>query len=213
MMDRRGVNGAEATSTRGACSSKAGKSSSATSVAERQTVGTLVTLELGLPLTVRTLGILVPAYYFSHLDMSQRRMDLDERSELRFGSVDFLVGKEYWVQENQAAPGSKPREPVPLNYIFAIDVSWTSARCGLVGEVVKGLRELLYPTSVEGEEAKPCGLPHGSKIGIITFDRTVQYFNLKVSQGDTENGRRICANSLECVVYPRSGTDARCARH
>lgn len=148
--------------------------------------------------------------------MSQRRMDLDERPELRFGSVDFLVGKEYWVQENQATPGSKPREPVPLNYVFAIDVSWTSARCGLVGEVVKGLRELLYPTNEEGEEPKPCGLPLGSKIGIVTFDRTVQYFNLKVSHsGFTPRSMQyFCkAHTRSPSVDTRSSPNACRARY
>lgn len=119
--------------------------------------------------------------YFSHLDMSQRRMDLDQRPELQFGSVDFVVGKEYWVQENPTSPGASPREPTPLHYIFAIDVSWTSVRCGLIKEVVKGLRELLYPTEEEVAEGRSTGLPAGAKIAIMTFDRTVQFFNLKVS--------------------------------
>lgn len=116
--------------------------------------------------------------------MSQRRMDLDQRPELRFGSVDFVVGKEYWVQENPTAPGASPREPTPLHYIFAIDVSWTSVRCGLIKEVVEGLRELLYPEASETEPvdgSKPAGgLPAGAKIAIMTFDRSVQFFNLKV---------------------------------
>ena len=107
-------------------------------------------------------------------------MDLEERPELRFGSVDFVVGKEYWVQENPTAPGSSPREPSPLHYIFAIDVSWTSVRCGLVKEIVKGLRELLYPTEEEIGEGRHTGLPAGAKIAIMTFDKTVQFYNLKV---------------------------------
>jgi protein transport protein SEC24 len=119
--------------------------------------------------------------YFSHLDMSQRRMDLDQRPELQFGSVDFVVGKEYWVQDNPTSPGASPREPTPLHYIFAIDVSWTSVRCGLIKEVVKGLRELLYPTEEEVAEGRSTGLPAEAKIAIMTFDRTVQFFNLKVS--------------------------------
>lgn len=124
----------------------------------------------------------VSSEYFGHLDMSQRRMDLDERPELRLGSVDFVVGKEYWVQDDPSIPGSVPREPQPLNYVFAIDVSWTSAQCGLVGEVVSGIRKLLYPTQREGDTEPPeCGVPKGSKVAIMTFDRTVQFFNLSVS--------------------------------
>ncbi|GAA6050283.1 hypothetical protein JCM3770_002770 [Rhodotorula araucariae] len=122
--------------------------------------------------------------YFSHLDVSQRRIDLDERPELRSGSVDFVVNREYWVQDNPNVPGSKPRTPTALHYIFAIDVSWTSVRCGLVAEVVKHLRDLLFPPK-EGQEPdengmiEKTGLPVGAKVAIMTFDRTVQFFNLK----------------------------------
>ncbi|KAK4048375.1 COPII coat Sec23p-Sfb3p heterodimer component [Microbotryomycetes sp. JL221] len=123
--------------------------------------------------------------YFSHLDMSQRRMDLDQRPELRLGSIDFIVGKDYWVQKNPTLPTSEVKEPVPLNYVFAIDVSWTSMRCGLVQQVVKGLRELLYPETKLDDQGQPqsqqtsTGILPGCKIGIITFDKTVNFFNLR----------------------------------
>lgn len=124
---------------------------------------------------------LVSPEYFGHLDMSQRRLDLDQRPELRLGSVDFVVGKEYWVQDSSPTSPLPPREPAPLSYVFAIDISWTSARCGLVAEVVSGLRHLIYPEEVEGRETSK-GLPKGSKVAIVTFDRTVQFYNLKVSE-------------------------------
>ncbi|KAK4053375.1 COPII coat Sec23p-Sfb3p heterodimer component [Microbotryomycetes sp. JL201] len=117
--------------------------------------------------------------YFSHLDMSQRRMDLDQRPELRQGSVDFLVGKDYWVQKNPSLPTSEAREPVPLNYVFAIDVSWTSMRCGLVKEVVEGLRELLYPSKDSDGQDSGSRIAPGCRIGILTFDKTVNFFNLR----------------------------------
>lgn len=144
--------------------------------------------------------------------MSQRRMDLDQRPELQFGSVDFVVGKEYWVQENPTTPGASPREPKPLHYIFAIDVSWTSVRCGLIQEVVKGLRELLYPTEEERAEGRSTGLPAGAKIAIMTFDRTVQFFNLKVSLSihATEPGQLLTCPS---TAWTRPGADARRARY
>lgn len=116
----------------------------------------------------------VTSDYYSHLDMSQVRMDIDERPELRLGSVDFVVGKEYWVQDPSLGPNAPPREPQPLSYVFAIDISFGAVQCGLVREVVAGIRELLYPTS------DTCALPVGAKIAIMTFDRAVQFFNLKV---------------------------------
>ncbi|GAA5924616.1 hypothetical protein JCM3775_005423 [Rhodotorula graminis] len=122
--------------------------------------------------------------YFSHLDMSQRRMDLDDRPELRSGSVDFVVNRDYWVQDNPNVPGSQPREPSALHYVFAIDVSWTSVRCGLVAEVCRHLRELLFPPPADKEPdenglIEKTGLPEGAKVAIMTFDRTVNFFNLK----------------------------------
>lgn len=118
--------------------------------------------------------------YFGHLDMAQRRLDINDRPELRLGSVDFVVGKDYWVQESDPASTLPPREPSPLSFVFAIDISWTSGRIGLVQEVVEGLKELLYPEVIEGQPA-PLRLPAGSKIAIMTFDKTVQFYNLKVS--------------------------------
>ncbi|GAA6041073.1 hypothetical protein JCM8097_004706 [Rhodosporidiobolus ruineniae] len=128
--------------------------------------------------------------YFSHLDMGQRRMDLDQRPELRLGSIDFAVNREYWVQDNARVPGGagEPREPKPLSYIFAIDVSWSAVQSGLVKSVASSLRELLYGPREGEEEKNPDGtpveeprkgLPEGAKVAIVTFDRTVQFYNLK----------------------------------
>lgn len=123
--------------------------------------------------------------YFSHLDMSQRRMDLDQRPELRQGSVDFVVNRDYWVQDNPNLPGSQPREPKPLHYVFAIDVSYTSVQSGLVKEICTHLKDLLFPPKegdVEDNGVFPPrrGLPVGARVAIMTFDRTVQFYNLKV---------------------------------
>ena len=84
------------------------------------------------------------------------------------------------MQEPSTSPAPPvARNPTPLHYIFAIDISWTAGRCGLVQEVVAGLKALLYPEEYEGEAPRK-GLPDGAKIAIMTFDRTVQFYNLKV---------------------------------
>lgn len=133
--------------------------------------------------------------YFSHLDMSQRRIDLDQRPELRSGSVDFVVNRDYWVQDDPNVPGSLPRAPTPLHYVFAIDVSWTSIQCGLVAEIAKHLKELLFHEEGDHASSGPhlgrSGLPVGAKVAIVTFDRTVQFYNLKVrSKRGTVQGFR-----------------------
>ncbi|KAI5477132.1 protein transport protein SEC24 [Pseudohyphozyma bogoriensis] len=128
----------------------------------------------------------VASSYFSHLDMSQRRIDLDQRPELRLGSVDFVVGPSYYVQDHHPPSTSTSfgsstarlpptsRVPEPMKYVFAIDISWSAGRCGLVKEAARGIKELLYP-----EDGSPSGLPVGAKVAIMTFDKAVMFYNLK----------------------------------
>lgn len=167
-----------------------------------------------------SLDNIVPQEYFSHLDpQTGRRLDVQERPELSCGSVDFVVPKEYWVQPNvseasaaaellSASTSAPPRRnqqatatqeeqesspnrpPEPINIIFAIDVSWTAGRSGMLHEVLEGIREVLYGAEQQEEEAKshtgthptppPIQVPLGAKIAIITYDRTVHFYNLKV---------------------------------
>jgi protein transport protein SEC24 len=82
---------------------------------------------------------------------------------------------------------SKLRRPVPIGRVFAIDVSWSSARGGILREVCQGIREAIYGKpkeekieGVEAEEEEEWRVPEG-RIGIVTFDRNVQFFNLSVS--------------------------------
>lgn len=153
----------------------------------------------------------VPPEYYCHLDMHGRRLDQATRPELCCGSVDFAVPAEYWVQPTNeevghAAAEPKPsstkhattpalipqalaRKPEPMKYVFAIDVSWAAGRSGMLKEVIAGLKEVFYgheeaedgATGEESPSALPCRLPAGAKVAIITFDRTVHFYNLKAS--------------------------------
>lgn len=103
----------------------------------------------------------VPPEYFANLDMTGRRMDHDQRPELRYGTVEFVPTKEYF---------SRPAKPAA--YVFALDVSWSAVQSGMLARVCSTLKGFLY----EGE-----GLPQGCEVGIITYDRTVHFYNLTVS--------------------------------
>ena len=63
----------------------------------------------------------VPGEYFSHLDATGRRMDVDQRPELTQGSVDFIAPTEYMV-----------RPPMPPTYFFLIDVSFSATKSGML---------------------------------------------------------------------------------
>lgn len=146
--------------------------------------------------------------------MSGRRMDHNQRAELCRGSVDLVVPKDYWVQSDSSDPAAVPRTPAPINYIFAIDVSWSSVRSGILQEVIAGIKEVLYgpPEGEEGEGATrkekvngaakeeggeetirmPKSIPKGAKVCIMTFDRTVHFHNLKVRRRPSSQPRDFC---------------------
>ena len=145
----------------------------------------------------------VPGEYFCHLDVSGRRLDFDQRPELAFGSVDFLVPKDYWVQPSPAEvaafassptgqastskeAGPQPRTPEPIKNIFAIDVSFTAGKTYMIQQVVRAIRESLYSqTTEEGGQTNGntlhSSIAPGSKIAILTFDTTVHFYNLSPS--------------------------------
>ncbi|KAJ5308144.1 hypothetical protein N7476_008800 [Penicillium atrosanguineum] len=110
--------------------------------------------------------------YFAPLDPSGARVDRMQRPELMMGTVEFLVPKEYWN-----------KEPVGLQTVFLIDVSRESVHRGFLKGVCEGIAEALYgedgaADGTEGDEAKARKIPTGSKIGIVTFDKEVQFYNL-----------------------------------
>ena len=114
--------------------------------------------------------------YFAPLDPSGARVDRLHRPELMMGTVEFLVPKEYWN-----------KEPVGLNQLILIDVSEESVRRGFLQGVCRGILEALYGKDGEaqededGEATTIRKVAMGSKIGIATFDKEVQFYNLNVS--------------------------------
>ncbi|KAI9493869.1 hypothetical protein BDB00DRAFT_821063 [Zychaea mexicana] len=106
----------------------------------------------------------VPSWYFANVDMSGRRIDVDQRPELRYGSVEFRVPADYHSQ----------RKPAPLSYVFAIDVSAQAVRSGMLQACCDALKHTLYGASGQGDSR----LASGNRIGLITFDRSVQFYNL-----------------------------------
>lgn len=112
--------------------------------------------------------------YFAPLDPTGARVDRMQRLELMMGTVEFLVPKEYWN-----------KEPVGLQTLFLIDVSRESIHRGFLKGVCEGIAEALYgedgaADGTEGDEATSRKIPAGAKVGIVTFDKEVQFYNLTV---------------------------------
>ncbi|KAI9314549.1 hypothetical protein BX666DRAFT_2052907 [Dichotomocladium elegans] len=103
----------------------------------------------------------VPEHYFSHLDMAGQRMDLDQRPELRLGSVEFEVPEVYWT-----------RQPSSLRVLFAVDVSFSAIQSGMVETFCAALQLALFSDAT---------FPPGTRIGIVTFDSAVHFYNLSAT--------------------------------
>ncbi|CAG8723248.1 20660_t:CDS:10, partial [Dentiscutata erythropus] len=122
----------------------------------------------------------VPPEYFCNLDMNGRRADVDQRPELKYGTVEFTAPQEYWA-----------RPPSPLSYIFAIDVSWNAIKSGMLAKCVETIRDILYNS--------PNSIPPGGKIGIITFDKDVHFYNL---QPQLEQAQMLVVSDVNDVFVP-----------
>ncbi|KAI9723739.1 MAG: hypothetical protein M1812_001039 [Candelaria pacifica] len=118
----------------------------------------------------------VSSEYFSPTDPMGIRVDRAQRPELTKGTVEFLVPKEYWA-----------REPVGLRWLFCIDVSQEAVNKGLLEGFCEGIMGAIYGDEESAaEDMAPNGdgestkrnLPLGSRIGIMTFDKEIHFYNL-----------------------------------
>eukprot|EP01119_Soliformovum_irregulare_P001184 TRINITY_DN10897_c0_g1_i1.p1 TRINITY_DN10897_c0_g1~~TRINITY_DN10897_c0_g1_i1.p1 ORF type:complete len:881 (-),score=241.11 TRINITY_DN10897_c0_g1_i1:58-2361(-) len=116
--------------------------------------------------------------YYSPLDNLGRRTDLDQRPELQRGIVEFIASGEYTI-----------RPPMPPSYMFVIDVSYQSVSSGVCYTVVETIKRLL--------DSFP-GAPR-TKIGFITYDSSVQFYNLKSS---LNNPQVMVMSDLDEVFVP-----------
>ena len=114
--------------------------------------------------------------YFAPIDPSGARIDRMQRPELTTGTVEYLVPKEYWA-----------KEPVALHWLFLIDVSQEAITRGFLEAFCEGILGALYGDPEEGStDGSPNGdslnrrLPQGSKVGFVTFDKSVHFYNCSV---------------------------------
>ena len=122
--------------------------------------------------------------YFAPTDPSGVRVDRAQRPELTMGTVEFLVPKEYWA-----------KEPVGLRWLFLIDVSreavdrgFLEAFCtGILGALFEDDQEDSDYEKVEGDNptTKRC-IPAGSKVGFVTYDKAMHFYNCNVSELNRE---------------------------
>ena len=121
--------------------------------------------------------------YFAPTDPSGVRVDRAQRPELTTGTVEYLVPKEYWA-----------KEPVGLRWLFVLDVSQDAVNKGFLAAFCSGVLDALYDddgdddgetvddeqSGGEASEEKRMISP-GSKVGFVTFDKAMHFYNCNVS--------------------------------
>lgn len=114
--------------------------------------------------------------YFAPTTPNGVRVDKEQRPELMLGTVEFVVPKEYWA-----------KEPTGLRWLFLIDVCAESINKGFVDGFCEGVLHALYGRNPDdgnpddgndAEDHSACSLPQGSRVGIVTFDKEIQFYSL-----------------------------------
>ena len=111
--------------------------------------------------------------YFCATSPQGVRVDRDQRPELHRGTVEFVVPKEYWT-----------KEPVGLRWLFLIDATQESYNKGFLESFCDGILAALYggEDAEMDDEGKPKRrIPEGAKVGFVTYDKDIQFYNLSVS--------------------------------
>ncbi|KAJ3776258.1 sec24-related protein [Lentinula raphanica] len=128
--------------------------------------------------------------YFSNLDGNGLRLDYMERPELCKGTVDFVVGEEYYasnppqrITPSYYSPTPLPtgvRPPQSLNFVIALDVSVEAVQSNfLYAACISCLKSLYGGPDPADEEVmlNPC-FPPGSRVALITYDDTIHFYDL-----------------------------------
>ncbi|KAI8966960.1 Sec23/Sec24 trunk domain-containing protein [Mycotypha africana] len=110
------------------------------------------------------------------------------------GTVEFDVPKEYWAT-NGDEKGSIVK-PVPLHWLVAIDVTKFAVQSGIVHTICNILKEWIQK---QKEIAARDGSKNNIKIAIMTFDKTLHFYDLRKEQPSI-----MVVSDLDDVYVPMS---------
>ncbi|KAG6330739.1 hypothetical protein ID866_8350 [Astraeus odoratus] len=100
-------------------------------------------------------------------------------------------------------PPTTPRQPKPINYLFAFDVSFEAIESGLLRTACDALLRIFYGgITASGVPLDPC-FPRGCGVGILTFDQTLHFYNL--SPNLSQASLIVLADLEEVFVPLRDG--------
>ena len=74
-------------------------------------------------------------------------------------------------------PETATRKPMPMNYVFALDVSLEAVQTGFLNSVCEIILDMLYGNE---ESTSPSWWNPESKLAIVTFDRELCFYEFSV---------------------------------
>lgn len=162
----------------------------------------------------------IPVEYFCSLDHNGVRTDIEQRPELRGGSVEYIAPAEYMVGpllcRTQAHTHSLPpdgrhldwggncaqvRPPMPPVFFFVIDVSVTAVNSGMVATAAAAIKSCL--DRLPGAER--------TRVGFLTYDNHLHFYNLKSSLTQPQMMVRPSARA-RCCRTPGAEAEQRWIR-
>lgn len=101
----------------------------------------------------------VPTEYFSNLDSSGKRIDLQKRPELLYNSIDIIAPESYMN-----------RPPMPCVYLFLIDLSIKAQENDFISLVLATITDLISAKAL-------LGYPR-TEVALVFFDKSVHFVSL-----------------------------------
>jgi protein transport protein SEC24 len=104
--------------------------------------------------------------YFCNLDVTSRRVDAPSRPELMYGTVDIVAPADYLL-----------KKPSKATILFALETSRASVQSGAFMAYVQAVKQfLMNPTTAQ----------RYARVGIITFDKNVQFYDLRAGLNEPQ---------------------------
>ena len=116
-------------------------------------------------------------FYYEKLDKSNQRQDKGFRPEISCGSYEFYATKSFL---NIEKPFMKP------SILLCFDVSLLGSHQGYLASCIEGIKEMI----------KECPYEENTKVGIITYDSSIHFYNL-----DKKNTQPQLYNVSENTVF------------
>ncbi|CCH62456.1 hypothetical protein TBLA_0H01690 [Henningerozyma blattae CBS 6284] len=124
----------------------------------------------------------IPSEHFAPMGIDGRRSDIATKPELHRGSVDFKVPPLY--------NAVKEVEPMPLHYVFLIDVSVLANENGSSLAAIDSVRSSI---DFIADNQPNC------KVAIIAYDNKLKFYNLRP---DAETTQEYIVSELDDVFLP-----------